>query len=89
MYHGRVLRPRTFRDILAGMFYIDRMIQINRKNDENTISNKIFDFSYKTIKQLRESGYKNAVDPTDVEEISGYSRSDVLHRSNDTDKKLH
>jgi hypothetical protein len=33
-YHGRVLRPRTFRDILAGMFYIDRMIRIkNRRND--------------------------------------------------------
>jgi hypothetical protein len=87
MYHGRVLRPRTFRDILAGMFYIDRMMRINRKNDENTISNKIFDFSHKTIKHLIESGYKNADDPTDVEEISGYSRSDVLHRSNDTDKK--
>jgi hypothetical protein len=52
MYHGRVLKPRTFRDILAGMFYIDRMIRINRKNDENTISNKIFDFSSKTTSSL-------------------------------------
>ena len=28
MYHGRVLRPRRFRDILPEMFYIDRMIPI-------------------------------------------------------------
>jgi hypothetical protein len=65
------------------------MIRIHRKNDENTISNKTFDFSSKTIKQLRDSGYKNAMDLGDVEEISGYSRRDVLHRSNDTDKKPH
>jgi hypothetical protein len=63
------------------------MIWINRRNDENTISNKTFDFSYSTIKQLRESGYKNAVDPKDVEEILGYSSRNVLDRSNDMDKK--
>ena len=42
-------------------------MRINRKNDENTISNKIFDFSAKTIKQLRESGYSNCMDISDVE----------------------
>ena len=40
---------------------------INNKNDENTISDKIFDFSYKTIRQLRESGYNNTMDLSDVE----------------------
>src|SRR5438094_7645445 len=39
----------------------------NRKNDEYTISNKIFDFSRKTIKQLRESGYNNSQDLSDVQ----------------------
>jgi hypothetical protein len=29
-------------------------------------SNKIFDFSSKTIKQLRESGHNNTTDLTDV-----------------------
>ena len=33
----------------------------------NTISNKIFDFSSKTIKQLKESGYNNTLDLSDIE----------------------
>jgi len=50
MNHGLAMIPRKYSDILVGQF------EINRKNDENTISNKIFDFSTKTINQLRESG---------------------------------
>ena len=33
------------------------MFGIDRENDPNTISSKIFDFSYGTIKGLREEGY--------------------------------
>jgi NTE family protein len=61
------IRPRQYSDILVGQYEIGKMIRVNRKNDEYTISNKIFDFSSKTIKQLRESGYNNIQDPTDVE----------------------
>ena len=58
---------RKYSDILVGQFEIGKVIRINRKNDENTISNKIFDFSSKTIKHLRESGYNNTMDLSDVE----------------------
>jgi len=61
------IRPRKYSDILVGQFEIGKVIRINRKNDENTISDKIFDFSYKTIRQLRESGYNNSMDLSDVE----------------------
>ena len=67
MNHGLALRPRKYSDILVGQYEIGKMIRVNRKNDEYTISNKIFDFSYKTIKRLRESGYNNVRDLTDVE----------------------
>ena len=67
MNHGLAMIPRKYSDILVGQFEIGRVVRINRKNDENTISNKIFDFSAKTIKQLRESGYSNSMDLSDVE----------------------
>jgi len=65
--HGLAIRPRKYLDILNGQIEIGKVIRINRKNDENTISNKIFDFSSKTIRQLKETGYKNTMDLTDVE----------------------
>jgi len=67
MNHGMAIRPRKYSDILVGQFEIGKIIRVNRKNDQYTISNKIFDFSSKTIKQLRESGYNNSIDFTDVE----------------------
>ena len=67
MNHGMAIRPRQYSDILVGQYEIGKIIRVNRKNDEYTISNKIFDFSPKTIKQLRESGYNNVQDLTDVE----------------------
>jgi len=67
MNHGMAIKPRKYSDILVGQFEIGKVIRINRKNDENTISDKVFDFSYKTIRQLRESGYNNTMDLSDVE----------------------
>jgi NTE family protein len=59
-YHGEFLKARTFRDIIEGRFQIDEIININRENDEHTISNKSYDFSVGTIKQLLELGYNDA-----------------------------
>jgi predicted acylesterase/phospholipase RssA len=67
MNHGLAIRPRTYSDILEGQYEIGKVIRVNRKNDEYTISNKIFDFSSKTINQLRESGYSNTLDLSDLE----------------------
>ncbi len=67
MNHGTASKLRKYSDILVGQFEIEKVIRINRKNDENTISNKIFDFSSKTIKLLIESGYSNTMDLSDVE----------------------
>ena len=67
MNHGQALRARKYSDILIGQFEIGKIIRINRRNDEHTISNKIFDFSSKTIEQLRESGYSNTLDFSDLE----------------------
>jgi NTE family protein len=52
---------------LTGQFEIGKIIRVNRKNDQYTISNKIFDFSSKTINELKESGYNNTMDLSDME----------------------
>ncbi|MGH9980011.1 MAG: hypothetical protein ACRD6U_00480, partial [Nitrososphaeraceae archaeon] len=59
-YHGEFLKARTFLDIIEGRFQIDEIVNINRENDEHTISNKTYDFSVGTIKQLLELGYNDA-----------------------------
>jgi NTE family protein len=61
-FHGEFLKARRFLDIVEGQFQIDEIIRINRKNDEHTISNKIYDFSVGTIKLLFEQGYNDALD---------------------------
>jgi hypothetical protein len=54
MNHGLAMKPRKYSDILTGQFEIGKIIRVNRKNDEHTISDKIFDFLHKTIQQLKE-----------------------------------
>jgi NTE family protein len=61
-FHGQFLKPARFQDILEGRFQIDEIIRVNRENDLDTISNKIFDFSSKTINLLLERGYTDAQD---------------------------
>nr|MDQ3977246.1 hypothetical protein [Thermoproteota archaeon] len=61
-YHGVVFQSRKYKDIVEGRFDIAEIIRIERKNDENTISDKIFDFSSGTIKQLIKDGYEDTID---------------------------
>lgn len=56
-YHGLSWRPRLKKAMIEGRFDIDHIIRIERKNDEHTISDKTFDFSYGTIEQLLKDGY--------------------------------
>jgi hypothetical protein len=46
---------------VEGRFDLAEIIRIERKNDENTISDKSFDFSSGTIKQLMNDGYIDTV----------------------------
>jgi hypothetical protein len=65
-YHGQVLKPRRYRDIVEGRFDIDRIIRIERRNDENTISDKTFDFSFGTINKLLKDGYEDTLNVLDT-----------------------
>lgn len=61
-------KSRKYKDLLEGQFSIDKIVRIDRRNDPNTISNKIFDFSYDTLKDLREAGYVDALENLDRQE---------------------
>jgi NTE family protein len=60
-YHGQVLKPRKYKEIVEGIFDIAEVIRIERKNDENTISDKTFDFSSGTIENLLQNGYDDTM----------------------------
>jgi NTE family protein len=59
-YHGSLMKPRNYKEIVEGYFDIAEVVRIERKNDENTISDKTFDFSYGTIEKLQ-NGYEDTM----------------------------
>ena len=56
------VRGTRYRDAVEGAFNLGEIIRIQRKHDEYSVSNKIFDFSSNTIKRLMQDGYNDAVD---------------------------
>ena len=61
-FHGIFQQHERFLDIVEGRFQIDEIVEVSRKNDEHTISNKIFDFSVETVQRLLKQGYNDALD---------------------------
>jgi NTE family protein len=53
---------RTYKNIVGGRFNLTDIIRIERKNDENTISNKTYDYSSKTINKSLKQGYSDSID---------------------------
>ena len=49
-----------YEDLLKARVDVDFVVRLERKNDSHTISNKTFDFSETTIRQLIQDGYKEA-----------------------------
>lgn len=48
----------TYDDLVKGIVDVDFVARLERKNDSDTISNKTFDFSKTTVRQLIQNGYK-------------------------------
>jgi NTE family protein len=48
----------TYDNLVRGIVNVDFVARLERKNDANTISNKTFDFSKTTVRQLVQNGYK-------------------------------
>lgn len=50
-------QSRTYDKLFNGQFSILKLKRIERKSDPNNISNKVFDFSSRTISDLIKIGY--------------------------------
>jgi NTE family protein len=61
-YHGQLLKPRQYKEIVEGRFDIAEIVRIERKNNQDTISDKTFDFSAGTIRQLLGEGYNDTIE---------------------------
>jgi predicted acylesterase/phospholipase RssA len=60
-YHGIGLPPRLNKEIVEGVFDIEDVYRIERTYDENTISEKVYDFSVGTVQALIKSGYEDSL----------------------------
>ena len=47
-----------FDDLLKARVDVDRVVRLERKNDNHTVSNKTFDYLKTTIRQLIKDGYE-------------------------------
>ena len=56
------VKGTKYRDAIEGSFNLGEIIRVQRKHDEHSISNKIFDFTSNTIKHLLQEGYDDTVD---------------------------
>ena len=57
----REKEPRYFYDLVSKRFDIIDVLKIQRKDDEHTISDKIYDFSSETVSNLIISGIRDAL----------------------------
>jgi hypothetical protein len=57
--------PRKYKDLLEGRFVVEKVVRVERKNDSDTVSSKTYDFSSKTIRHLKERGYRETLEEYD------------------------
>src|SRR5205085_11266592 len=63
-------------DLVKGRVDVDFVARLERKNDSHTISNKTFDFSKTTIRQLIQNGYKETKEQ--MKEVLGRAISEMV-----------
>ena len=62
----RTGQRRSYEDLIKGRFNLNKVVRIERKEDDNTISSKWQDFSSGTITQLIDSGYNECSFQLDI-----------------------
>lgn len=58
---GNNRETRQFKELLEGRFRLTKVVRIDHKDDDNDVSKKIFDYSYKTIEKLMNDGYQDTL----------------------------
>jgi len=63
------MKPRAYKDIVEGRPDINEVVRLERKNNEHTISNKVFDFSSGTVTELIKEGYEDAMNLIKIRQL--------------------
>ena len=60
---------RKYGDLLEGRFRLTKVVHVDRMDDENEVNDKVFDYSYKTIEELMNVGYYDALVQMDIQQM--------------------
>jgi len=62
-------KRRKYGDLLEGRFRLTKVVHVDRMDDGNEVNEKVFDYSYKTIEELMNVGYRDALVQMDLQQI--------------------
>lgn len=62
-------KRRKYGDLLEGRFRLTKVVHVDRMDDGNEVNEKVFDYSYKTIEELMNVGYRDASVQMDLQQI--------------------
>jgi hypothetical protein len=62
-------KRRIYGELLEGRFRLTKVVHVDRMDDENEINDKVFDYSYRTVEELMNVGYRDASVQMDIQEM--------------------
>jgi NTE family protein len=62
-------KRRIYNELLEGRFRLTKVVHVDHKDDGNEISDKVFDYSYKTIEDLMKVGYQDTLVQMDLQRV--------------------
>lgn len=62
-------KRRIYGELLGGRFRLTKVVHVDRIDDENEVNDKVFDYSYKTIEELMNVGYYDALVQIDIQQM--------------------
>jgi NTE family protein len=74
-------QTRKYEELLEGRFRLTKVVRIDHTDDGNDVSKKIFDYSNKTIENLINDGYQDALVQMDLQRIKDRV-SEIAKRNN-------
>ena len=53
-------KRRIYGELLEGRFRLTKVVHVDRMDDGNEVNDKVFDYSYRTVEELMNVGYRDA-----------------------------
>ena len=62
-------KRRIYGELLEGRFRLTKVVHVDRMDDGNEVNDKVFDYSYRTVEELMNVGYRDASVQMDIQQI--------------------